>query len=337
MSNTTSQIANDVQEPNQPSSHEGLPPDPESPIAASKKTPSCVVLLAIGADTPQYTRLEIKDQLTIGFTDPETDMVPDVDLSAFGAQEMGVANLHAALFAAQGGLHIRDLGSRSGTTLNGFELDANKMYRLRQGDVIELGQLRIEFQIVRLETAFGLQDSAESPVQDPLSNVVPDSVPPFVPPFWDFEGRSEVPTKPFIDDDSPDLEYDADLIPTESGPVATEDLETLDSEGLPDSPVVEEDQIRQTQALPRLEEMQVADPVPPSEEVPQAAQPSLASNWKPASWIALLVIEAQVPQYLALEVNGQLTIGYTDSETSVSPDVNFGPFGAQELGVSRRH
>lgn len=77
--------------------------------------------------------------------DPKDDV--SVDLTRFGAASLGVSRRHAQLLIEAGDVFLVDLASTNGTRLNGKAMKAKQPYRLRDGDEIEFGQLRV---IIRL-------------------------------------------------------------------------------------------------------------------------------------------------------------------------------------------
>jgi pSer/pThr/pTyr-binding forkhead associated (FHA) protein len=90
----------------------------------------------------------VEPELSIGrrkVDDPDDDV--SIDLTRFGAGNLGVSRRHAQLLIESGDVFLLDLGSTNGTHLNGKALKASQPYRLRDGDEIELGQLRI---VIRL-------------------------------------------------------------------------------------------------------------------------------------------------------------------------------------------
>jgi hypothetical protein len=75
------------------------------------------------------------------------DVVVDVDLTAFGAVEMGVSRQHVKLSRQSSTIMIQDMGSANGTFLNGEKLIPHQMRVLRNEDELCLGRLvlRISF------------------------------------------------------------------------------------------------------------------------------------------------------------------------------------------------
>lgn len=70
-------------------------------------------------------------------------MVPDVDLSPYGASEKGVSRLHASVRRQEQTLVLSDLGSINHTYLNGQLLHVHEVRVLHDGDEIRLGRLVI--------------------------------------------------------------------------------------------------------------------------------------------------------------------------------------------------
>lgn len=68
---------------------------------------------------------------------------PKIDLNEYNAQILGVSRQHAALMITHEKCTLEDLGSTNGTWLNENQLEANRPYPLRTGDLIRLGNLLI--------------------------------------------------------------------------------------------------------------------------------------------------------------------------------------------------
>lgn len=68
---------------------------------------------------------------------------PDVDLTAYGAQDRGVSRAHARLHVEEGQLYITDLYSANGTRIRGTRLEPEQPYLLNHEDEFVLGALAI--------------------------------------------------------------------------------------------------------------------------------------------------------------------------------------------------
>jgi len=100
---------------------------------------STVIIRVRDVDEP--LSVEVEEETTLGRVDPASDSRPNVDLSAFGAQDLGVSRVHAAIRRGEETLTLVDLGSANGTHLNGQLLVADQPRVLRDGDEIRLGKL----------------------------------------------------------------------------------------------------------------------------------------------------------------------------------------------------
>ncbi len=107
----------------------------------------------IVADQEPIT-LEIGDQqmviplaevITLGRASDISDSPkPDVDLSPYGADDQGVSRKHIKIKRKNILVYVADLGSTNGTLLNGRRLIPNAERLLRNGDVLQLGHLKVK-------------------------------------------------------------------------------------------------------------------------------------------------------------------------------------------------
>ena len=107
---------------------------------------SLLVLRPRDATTPIELRPQLQDhELVIGRITENNVMRPDVDLSPYHAENLGVSRLHVAIRHAKHGntLQIYDLGSANGTFINGQRLHPKEERILRKGDEIRLGRMVI--------------------------------------------------------------------------------------------------------------------------------------------------------------------------------------------------
>ncbi|MFZ5818667.1 MAG: FHA domain-containing protein [Chloroflexota bacterium] len=80
----------------------------------------------------------------LGRTSTEiTTQEPLVDLTAFGALELGISRLHAMIRKTRDGYQITDLGSSNGTWLESQRLMPKQPYPLASGDRIRMGRLNV--------------------------------------------------------------------------------------------------------------------------------------------------------------------------------------------------
>jgi len=97
-------------------------------------------------------QLRLEEPIVIGRRDPtgteDESSVPDVDLSPYNAEELGVSRRHLLLNPASDRLQVTDLESGNGTLLNGQKLEPNRPYTLRHDDYLQLGRMRLDIKIV---------------------------------------------------------------------------------------------------------------------------------------------------------------------------------------------
>jgi pSer/pThr/pTyr-binding forkhead associated (FHA) protein len=71
-------------------------------------------------------------------------VIPDIDLNRFGAHDKGVSRLHCHLRFESEMLFLVDLGSANGSFVNEQRVLPDRPAPLYDGDLIRLGQLKIE-------------------------------------------------------------------------------------------------------------------------------------------------------------------------------------------------
>lgn len=91
------------------------------------------------AETPLV--IIVQQEVVIGRRDPTTNLTPDIDLTPYGGYQMGISRRHALLDIKDNHLVIIDIGSRNGTYLNGYRMQANQAVRLHDGDEVRLGKI----------------------------------------------------------------------------------------------------------------------------------------------------------------------------------------------------
>jgi pSer/pThr/pTyr-binding forkhead associated (FHA) protein len=91
---------------------------------------------------PNYSepfRIEVDDSITIGRADHETKSYPSLDLGPYQAAQLGVSRFHAEIKLIGGRYHIKDMGSRNGTKVNGQKIQPFILVAFNKGDEIRLG------------------------------------------------------------------------------------------------------------------------------------------------------------------------------------------------------
>jgi CheY-like chemotaxis protein len=109
--------------------------------------------------TASTIQAQVHEAMIIGRTDTQRGIFPTVDLENYGGRNGGVSRQHAVIIVKDNRIKIRDLGSVNGTRLNGLLLAPHQDYRLRHGDELEIGQ-------VKLQVRFAVVPTIDEPVGD---------------------------------------------------------------------------------------------------------------------------------------------------------------------------
>lgn len=105
--------------------------------------------LTIRGFESQPIRIKIEDeQVLIGRSAPDSPTRPDIDLDRFGAKDLGVSRVHAALQRENQTLTLIDKGSVNNTYINGEKVHPHEKRVVRDGDELRFGRLiaRVTFQ-----------------------------------------------------------------------------------------------------------------------------------------------------------------------------------------------
>lgn len=94
--------------------------------------------------TGQILPLIGRSEFTLGRISEGQSILPDLDLTPYEAYNQGVSRLHATIRVNQQNLSIMDLGSSNGTRVNDIKVAPHDEFALKHGDVITLGQFRIQ-------------------------------------------------------------------------------------------------------------------------------------------------------------------------------------------------
>ncbi|MBI5961339.1 MAG: FHA domain-containing protein [Chloroflexi bacterium] len=101
-----------------------------------------VLLLQINDDESPIV-VQIRDEVILGRITEQADRITYVNLSVYGADQSGVSRRHARLLRENKAVYLMDLDSTNGTYLNGEVLQNGVEKRLRDGDEVKLGDLKI--------------------------------------------------------------------------------------------------------------------------------------------------------------------------------------------------
>lgn len=119
-------------------------PEPE---VETDSQPWSIILEAMTED-PQIFGVDVRGLVVVGRSDPNSSEQPDLDLAPYGAFKQGVSRRHAVFMPTRQGLTLLDLDSTNGTWVNGISLGAGQKSRIRTGDIIEFGSLKLRVRLV---------------------------------------------------------------------------------------------------------------------------------------------------------------------------------------------
>lgn len=97
----------------------------------------------LGDDKADWFDIAIKNDLVLGRKTSANDRQVDVDLMPYGAKELGVSRHHAIIQVHRDRIAIKDFNSSNGTFINDYVLKPMFSYRLQNGDVVQLGKLKL--------------------------------------------------------------------------------------------------------------------------------------------------------------------------------------------------
>jgi hypothetical protein len=115
------------------------PSPPEGPELASGALMGLRVI-----SSGEILSLVGRENYTLGRVVEGQAVIPDIDLATREAYDMGVSRIHAEIRLQDDGIFLADLDSVNGTMVNGRKLEPQSPSRLRHGDILQLGRMRLQ-------------------------------------------------------------------------------------------------------------------------------------------------------------------------------------------------
>lgn len=143
-----------------PSVEETLPAPPPAEVTPERAGPAWRVLFHLSGPQASTVGLDVWRVTVLGRADPMSAFRPDLDFAPHGAMRHGVSRRHALIRPGDHMLYLIDQNSTNGTWVNGQRLLPGRDFPLSDGDVIELGALRMTFRIVQSS------DASSMPVEE---------------------------------------------------------------------------------------------------------------------------------------------------------------------------
>lgn len=118
------------------------------------------LILHVGDPSQSKTMsIPIQDRMVVGRGGAGEGEAPDLDFTPFDAATLGMSRNHAVFTYREDALYVEDLNSTNGTRINGFTIPPERSFRLRNGDELEFGSLRVSVRVMRVPIAPGGRNS----------------------------------------------------------------------------------------------------------------------------------------------------------------------------------
>lgn len=143
------------------------PAPPPKDITPQRAGPAWRVLFHITSPQTTTVGLDVWRVTVLGRADPMSAFRPDLDFAPHGAMRHGVSRRHALVRPGDHMLYLIDQNSTNGTWVNGQRLLPGRDFPLSDGDVIELGALRMTLRIVHSPEA-SESGAKRAPSSNPL-------------------------------------------------------------------------------------------------------------------------------------------------------------------------
>lgn len=106
------------------------------------------ILLHIAGSSITTVGVDIWRVIVLGRRDPTGNYNPDVDFASYSGMRLGVSRRHALIKPDLTGLALVDQKSVNGTWINGKRLSPGRATELKDGDRVELGDLKFTVRIM---------------------------------------------------------------------------------------------------------------------------------------------------------------------------------------------
>jgi hypothetical protein len=93
--------------------------------------------------------LDVKQDLIVGRSDRADHFSAGLDLTDFGAYQLGLSRKHARIRRNGLQLELEDTGSRNGTFVNEQQIDPHVPYIIRNGDFVRFGNMKVQLRFAQ--------------------------------------------------------------------------------------------------------------------------------------------------------------------------------------------
>ncbi len=107
----------------------------------------CLILELIGSS--HILTLEIEQDVIIGRSDHADNFSAGLDLTEFGAYQLGLSRKHARIRRNGLQLELEDTDSRNGTFVNEQKINPHVPYVIRNGDFVRFGNMKVQLRFAQ--------------------------------------------------------------------------------------------------------------------------------------------------------------------------------------------
>lgn len=107
----------------------------------------CLVLELIGSS--HILTLEIEQDVIIGRSDHADNFSAGLDLTEYGAYQLGLSRKHARIRRNGLQLELEDTDSRNGTFVNEQKISPHVPYVIRNGDFVRFGNMKVQLRFAQ--------------------------------------------------------------------------------------------------------------------------------------------------------------------------------------------
>lgn len=118
---------------------------PRETVTPGEREQRALVSLKVRVlESDRTIQLPATAEVLLGREDAAHGIFPDLDLAPDRGLERGVSRRHAKVLQRGGEVYVEDVGSANGTFLNGQRLTPYLPYPVKDGDELQVGQLRLK-------------------------------------------------------------------------------------------------------------------------------------------------------------------------------------------------
>lgn len=107
----------------------------------------CLILEIVGSS--RILTLDVGQDVIIGRSDQADNFSAGLDLTDFGAYQLGLSRKHARIRRNGLQLELEDTDSRNGTFVNEQQIDPHVPYVIRHGDFVRFGNMKVQLRFAQ--------------------------------------------------------------------------------------------------------------------------------------------------------------------------------------------